>query len=183
MRDLDRAEAAARELLRALGVECHTHRDAPRAMAEAYAELLTPRPFCPTTFDNDGAYDELVLASSIPFTALCPTHLMPYRGVAHVGYIAGERVIGLSKIARAVDYAARRLHEQAQMAERIVRWLDHTLGPIGCGAVLEAERLCDDAPRSTTSRFRGVLRDDGSARREFLARCPIAGAALSVGAT
>src|ERR671933_522715 len=99
--DLERAERAARELLLALGCDLagESVRDTPRRMAEAYAELLTPRPFRPTTFPNDEGYDELVVARGIPFHSLCEHHLLPFHGVAHVGYLPGERILGLSKLA------------------------------------------------------------------------------------
>ena len=75
----------------------------------AYAELLTPKPFDPTTFPNEEGYDELVLARSIPFSSLCEHHVLPFIGVAHVGYIPGDRILGLSKLARVVELFARRL--------------------------------------------------------------------------
>ena len=78
--------------------------DTPRRMARAYAELLTPPPFDLTTFPNDEGYDELVLARVIPVQSLCEHHLLPFVGVAHVGYLPGERILGLSKLARVVEH-------------------------------------------------------------------------------
>ena len=72
-------------------------------MARMYAELLTPPPFTATTFPNDGGYDELVVATGIPFHSLCEHHLLPFTGVAHVGYLPGDRIVGLSKLARVVE--------------------------------------------------------------------------------
>src|SRR3954469_14349601 len=104
--DLARAWAAARELLPALGCDLDDEsvRETPRRLAETYAELLTPRPFNATTFANDEGYDELVVARDIPFHSLCEHHLLPFHGVAHVGYIPGERIVGLSKLGRVVDF-------------------------------------------------------------------------------
>src|SRR5919107_3824811 len=109
--DLPAAERAARDLLAALGcdLEAEGVRDTPRRMAGALAELLTPQPFHATTFPNDEGYDELVVARDIPFHSLCQHHLLPFAGVAHVGYLPGERIVGLSKLGRVVDHFARGL--------------------------------------------------------------------------
>src|SRR3954453_8871838 len=114
-------ERAARDLLAALGADLsdeslsHT----PRRMAAAYAELLTPQPFHATTFPNDEGYDELVVARSIPFHSLCMHHLLPFHGVAHVGYLPGDRILGLSKFARVVERFARDLQIQERLTQQI----------------------------------------------------------------
>src|SRR3978361_1256416 len=96
------AERAAADFLTALGVDLddESRRDTPRRMAAMYAELLTPAGFHATTFPNDGGYDELVVARDIPFHSLCEHHLLPFSGVAHVASLPGERLLGLSKLAR-----------------------------------------------------------------------------------
>jgi GTP cyclohydrolase I len=100
--DLLAAERAARAFLTALGVptDAGSTADTPRRMAAAYAELLSPRSFDLTTFENDEGYDELVLARDIPVRSMCEHHMLPFVGVAHVGYLPGDRIIGLSKLAR-----------------------------------------------------------------------------------
>jgi GTP cyclohydrolase I len=107
-RKIDHAAArrAARELLLALGADPDSEvlRETPRRVADAYAELLTPSPFRATTFPNDDGYDELILARSIPFHSLCMHHLLPFHGIAHVGYVPGDRIVGLSKLGRVVEY-------------------------------------------------------------------------------
>src|SRR3954471_22560492 len=103
--DVPAAEEAVVALLAALGqdpLDEHAA-DTPRRVVAAYAELLTPCPFTLTTFPNDEGYDELVLARDIPFHSLCQHHLLPFRGVAHVGYLPGDRILGLSKLARVVE--------------------------------------------------------------------------------
>jgi GTP cyclohydrolase I len=175
-----RAELAARELLIALGVdvEDESTRETPRRMAGVYGELLTPIAFNPTTFPNDGGYDELVVAKSIPFHSLCEHHLLPFVGTAHVGYLPGERIIGLSKLARVVEYFARSLQVQERLTTRIAGWIEDELAPRGVGVVLEAEHMCmtlrgvqKPGAQTVTSALLGAVRDDARTRAEFLALC------------
>jgi GTP cyclohydrolase I len=175
--DVARAGAATRELLLALGadLEQESLRETPRRMAAALAELLTPEPFEATTFPNDGGYDELIVARSIPFHSLCEHHLLPFHGVAHVGYLPGERIIGLSKLGRVVDLFARRLQVQERMTVQIADWLAEQVAPKGIGVVLEAEHLCMSlrgvhkaGARTMTSALQGLIRDDPRTRQEFL---------------
>ncbi len=175
--DLAAAERAARELLQALGVDLagESLRDTPQRMARMYAELLTPAELNPTTFPNDGAYDELVVATGIPFHSLCEHHLLPFVGVAHVGYQPGERIIGLSKLARVVELFARSLQVQERLPTEVAGWLVEHLAPQGVGVVLEAEHMCmslrgvqKPGARTITSALRGRLRDDPRTRQEFL---------------
>jgi GTP cyclohydrolase IA len=176
--DLPAAERAAWDLLDALGVDLtdESVRDTPRRMARMYAELLTPQPFNPTTFPNDGGYDELVVATGIPFHSMCEHHLLPFVGVAHVGYLPGERIIGLSKLARVVELFARDLQVQERLTTQVAGWLDDHLQPKGVGVVLEAEHLCmslrgvqKPGARTVTSALHGLVRDDLRTRQEFLA--------------
>src|SRR5215471_17136180 len=105
--DLHAAERAAAEFLTALGIDLdrEERQATPARMARAYTELLSAQPFRLTTFPNEG-YDELVLARAIPFRALCEHHMLLFSGVAHVGYLPGERILGLSKLARLVEHFA-----------------------------------------------------------------------------
>ena len=176
--DLAAAESAARALLQALGIDLtpESLRETPRRMAHVYAELLGPAPFEPTTFPNDGGYDELVVATQIPFHSLCEHHLLPFTGIAHVGYLPGEQIIGLSKLARVVELFARRLQVQERLTTQVAGWLDEHLRPRGVGVVLEAEHLCmslrgvqKPGSRTVTSALLGRLREDPATRQEFLA--------------
>jgi GTP cyclohydrolase I len=176
--DLEAAEAAARDLLAALGADPADEDLAgtPGRVAAAYAELLTPVSFTPTTFANDEGYDGLVVATGIPFSSLCRHHLLPFTGVAHVGYLPGDRILGLSKLARVVGLFARDLQTQERLTAQVAGWLTEQLAPRGAGVVVDAEHLCMtvrgvQAPgvRTVTSALRGRLRDDPRARAEFLA--------------
>ena len=176
--DPEAAEDAVRALLDALGADPSAEglADTPRRVAAAYAELLTPVPFAPTTFPNDDGYDELVMARAIPFHSLCQHHLLPFHGVAHVGYLPGERILGLSKLVRVVDLFARGLQTQERLTGQVAGWLQERLAPRGAGVVVEAEHLCMtvrgvQAPgvRTVTSALRGRVRDDPLTRAEFLA--------------
>jgi GTP cyclohydrolase IA len=176
--DLDAAERAVADLLVALGEDPEREHlaDTPARVARSYAELLTPRSFDLTTFPNDEGYDELVLARDIPFHSLCEHHLLPFHGVAHVGYLPGARILGLSKLARVVELFARRLQVQERLTRQIADWLDEQLQPKGVGVVLDAEHLCMSlrgvqatGARTITSTLHGTLRDDSRSRQELFA--------------
>jgi GTP cyclohydrolase I len=179
-RHVDRpaAEGAAADLLRALGADLEAEglRDTPRRMVAAYAELLTPQPFRPTTFPNEEGYDELVLVRAIPFHSLCMHHMLPFHGLAHVGYLPGERIVGLSKLARVVELFARDLQVQERLTTQVADWIQEQLEPKGVGVVLEAEHLCMSmrgvqkfGATTVTSTLHGQVRDDPRTRQEFLA--------------
>jgi GTP cyclohydrolase IA len=176
--DLEAAEKAAADLLVALGADLEDEglRDTPRRVAHAYAELLTPKPFNLTTFPNDEGYDELVLARDIPFHSLCMHHMLPFHGVAHVAYLPGDRIIGLSKLARVVELFARDLQVQERLTRQVADWLQTHLAPKGVGVVIEAEHLCmslrgvqKPGSRTVTSALHGLVREDPRTRQEFLA--------------
>lgn len=176
--DLDAAARAAREFLTALGISCDNESmdRTPRRMAEAYAAMTTSRPFEVTTFPNDEAYDELVVVRSIPVQSVCEHHFLPFTGVAHVGYLPGSRIVGLSKLARVVELFARRPQVQERLTQQIADWVDGHLAPKGVGVVVEAEHTCMSlrgaqvaGTTTSTSALRGVLRDNPASRAEFLA--------------
>jgi GTP cyclohydrolase I len=175
--DHDAVERAARDLLRGLGADVDTEalEETPRRVAEAYAELLTARPFRATSFPNDEGYDELIVARSIPFHSLCMHHLLPFQGVAHVGYLPGERIIGLSKLGRVVEFFSRDLQIQERLTTQVADWLQCELEPKGVGVVLEAEHMCMSlrgvqklGAKTVTSALRGLVREDPRTRQEFL---------------
>jgi GTP cyclohydrolase I len=103
-------------------------------------------------------------------------HLLPFRGVAHVAYLPGERIIGLSKLARVVELFSRDLQIQERLTTQIADWLQHELRPVGVGVRLEAEHMCmtlrgvqQPGVRTVTTTLRGAVRDDAHTRQEFLA--------------
>ena len=176
--NLPAAERAVRDLLLALGRDPSSPHlaDTPRRVAESLTEMLTPREFDLTTFPNDEHYDELVLARSIPVYSLCEHHMLPFTGVAHVGYLPGERILGLSKLARVVELFARDLQVQERLTVQVANWLQEHLAPKGVGVVIEAEHLCmsmrgvqASGSRTITSSVHGLLREDSRSRQEFFA--------------
>jgi GTP cyclohydrolase IA len=176
--DLTAAERAVSDLLVALGRDpgADDLMDTPRRVAGAFAEMLTAEPFDLTTFANDEGYDELVLARDIPFQSLCEHHLLPFHGVAHVGYLPGDRILGLSKLARVVELLSRDLQVQERLTTQVASWLQLHLGPRGVGVVLEADHLCMSlrgvravGASTVTSAVHGLLRDDARSRQEFFA--------------
>jgi GTP cyclohydrolase I len=176
-RDPEAAEAAAAGLLTALGFDLQQPDlvDTPRRMAHALLEMTTPPEFELTTFDNDEGYDELVLVEGIPLRSVCEHHVLPFVGVAHIGYLPGERILGLSKFARMVDFHARRPQTQERLTQQLADHLVEQLQPRGVGVVVEAEHTCMSlrgarvpGARTVTSALYGQLRDDPASRAEFL---------------
>lgn len=171
--DLARAEAAVRELLLAVGEDPDRDglKETPARVARSYNELLAgldqdPREVLTATFDV--GHDELVLVKDIELWSMCEHHLVPFTGVAHVGYIprADGFVTGLSKLARLVDVYARRPQVQERLTTQIADALTDVLEPRGVIVVIEAEHLCmamrgvrKGGARTITSAVRGQLRD------------------------
>ena len=182
--DLPAAERAARDLLVALGADLNSAGlvETPRRVAAAFAELLTPEPFNLTTFPNDEDYDELVLARSIPVRSVCEHHLLPFVGVAHVGYLPGDRILGLSKLARIVEHFSCRPQVQERLTKQIADWLADRLQPKGVGVVIEARHTCmtqrgvlATESDTVTSTMLGTLRHDPRSRAEFFALTGVSG--------
>lgn len=174
--DPQAAEVAAAALLEALGVPLDTPStvDTPARMAGAYRELLTPKVFQPTTFPNEHGYQSLLLARSVPFASVCAHHMMPFTGTAHVGYLPGQRLIGLSKLARLVQAIAARPQIQEELTEQVATWLDKELDARGIGVVITAEHLCMTirgaqarGTTTVTTAWRGDLADSSDSRTHF----------------
>jgi GTP cyclohydrolase I len=180
--DAERAEAAIRELLFAIGEDPDRHglQDTPARVARTYREMFAglytdPDSVLDITFDEQ--HDELILVKEIPLYSTCEHHLVSFHGVAHVGYIPGTdgRVTGLSKIARVVDLYARRPQVQERLTGQIADALMRKLDPRGVMVVVEAEHLCmamrgvrKPGAVTTTSAVRGQFKSDPASRAEAL---------------
>jgi GTP cyclohydrolase I len=180
--DHQRAEAAVRELLLACGEDPDREglRETPARVARAYREMFAglytdPDKVLSKTFDE--SHEELVLIKDIAMFSFCEHHLLPFHGVAHVGYIPDEhgRVTGLSKIARLVDLYARRPQVQERLTSQVADALVRRLDPRGVIVVIEAEHLCmgvrgvrKPGAITTTSAVRGQFKDSASSRAEAL---------------
>lgn len=171
-----RAETAVSELLSALGRDMTDDglKETPRRVVDSLFELLTPQEFAATTFPNTEGYSDLVLVKQIPFHSLCEHHLLPFRGVATIGYLPGERLLGLSKIARVVEYFSRDLQVQERLTRQVADWFIRELRPRGVGVVLEAEHLCmslrgvqSAGSTTVTSTFSGELEQASPYRAQF----------------
>lgn len=177
--DAARVERAVREILLAIGEDpdrdglAETPARVARAYAETFAGLWTdPESVLATTFDI--GHDELVLVKDIEVVSLCEHHLLPFHGVAHVGYLPGDRILGLSKLVRVVELFARRLQVQERLTQQVAQWIADELQPKGVGVVMNAEHLCMSlrgvaaaGSTTTTSALLGVLRADPRSRSEF----------------
>jgi len=175
--DLGRMQDAITNFLQAAGVDLTEEhlRDTPRRVTHAYAELLTPPKFQFTTFANGEKYDEIVLQSGIRFTSLCAHHLLAFSGIAHVAYIPHTKYVGLSKLARTVEYFSRRLQVQERLTKQIGQFLEEELQPLGVAVVISAHHSCmgvrgvrqPDAV-TKTSYITGVFKSSPPARQELL---------------
>jgi GTP cyclohydrolase I len=174
--DHGRVEAAVRELLAAIGEDPERDglRDTPVRVARAYEEMFRglrqdPEEVLTTTFELD--HDEMVLVKDIELASSCEHHLVPFYGVAHVGYIPGQdgRITGLSKLARLVDVFAKRPQVQERLTTQIADALVKRLEPTGVIVVIEAEHLCmtmrgvrKPGAKTVTSAVRGQLRNQAT---------------------
>ncbi len=172
---------AVADLLRALGEDPDREglRRTPERVAEMYAEIfggLTEDPGALLEGGFDEQHEEMVVLRDIRLQSICEHHLLPFAGVAHIGYLPGERILGLSKLARVLDLFARDLQVQERLTQQVADWLQENLAPRGVGVVIEAEHLCMSlrgvrarGARTTTSALHGLLREDPRSRLEFLA--------------
>jgi GTP cyclohydrolase I len=149
-----------------------------RAYRELFAGLYAGAEPTLRTFPNTEGYSEIVSVVGIPFYSLCAHHLLPFFGTAHVAYLPKERILGLSKLARVVEFYARRPQLQERMTEQIIAFLDKRLRPAGAMVVLQARHLCMEMRgvrkpglTTTTSALRGAFEEEGI-RQEFLALLP-----------
>ena len=178
--DIESVEQITRELIRAVGEDPDREglRETPRRIAAMYQELfsgLKEDPVAVLSVGFEEAHDEMVILRDIPFFSTCEHHFLPFHGRAHVGYLPDGRIVGLSKIARAVEIFARRPQVQERLTTQLATCIEEVLDARGVGVVIEAEHTCMTArgirkPGSTmvTSAMRGLFRSDVSTRQEFL---------------
>jgi GTP cyclohydrolase I len=178
--DHARIEAAVREILFAVGENPDREglQETPSRVARMYEEIFSglredPRTHMQKTFNEK--YDEMVLVRDISFSSCCEHHLLPFTGKAHVGYLPNGRIVGLSKIARAVDSIARKPQVQERMTEELADLIMSELGARGAGVVIEASHSCmtirgirKQGSLCTTSAMRGTYRENNSSRQELL---------------
>ena len=178
--DVEAAEDAVRRLIAAIGEDPNREglRDSPRRIAAMYRELfdgLERDPAAVLAVGFEEGHDELVILREIPFHSMCEHHFLPFHGQAHVGYLPNGRIVGLSKIARAVEILARRPQVQERLTSQIADCIELELNARGVGVVIEAEHLCMTArgvrkpgAKMVTSAMRGGFRSDANTRQEFL---------------
>jgi GTP cyclohydrolase I len=178
----DKVQLAVASIIQAIGENPRREgvKDTPRRVAEMYAELFSGMdvdPKAELTVDFEEGYEEMVILRDIPFYSMCEHHLLPFYGVAHVGYIPspGGRVVGVSKLGRVVEICARRPQLQERMTQQIADAIFEALQPDGVAVVIKAEHLCMvmrgiKKPGTTviTSSVRGTFRSKVATRSEFL---------------
>jgi|TARA_Y100000296_G_scaffold16646_1_gene19467 GTP cyclohydrolase I len=150
--------------------------DTPGRVAKAWGELLTAEDFTLTTFDSNG-YDEMIISRGITYYTFCEHHLLPFFGVGHIGYIPNGKIVGLSKLARTVEYYSRRLNTQEYLTDNIAETLNDALKPKGIGVIIEGRHLCQEMRgikkqgKMITSALRGIFLEDKKAKQEFFKLC------------
>ena len=149
-------------------------RDTPQRYKQFLDEFLDPQPPKITIFDSEG-YDEMVLQTRIPFYSICEHHLLPFFGYGSIAYIPDKKIIGLSKLARILDYVSRRLQNQERITVQVADFLAEAIQPKGVGVILEARHLCMEMrglgkPEvlTSTSAVRGLFKRDPRTRAEFI---------------
>lgn len=176
------AEAAVRTLIEWAGDNPDREGllETPSRVARSYRELFggyetDPRDYLERTFEEVGGYDEMVVLQNIRVVSFCEHHMLPVIGVAHVGYLPTNRVVGISKLARVVQSFARRLSIQEKLTADIANAIQDILQPHGVGVVIVAEHSCmtlrgvnNPGAKLTTSKLIGVMHDDHRTRQEFL---------------
>jgi GTP cyclohydrolase I len=178
----EEAEAAVRTLIKWAGDDPTREGllDTPARVVRAYAELFEgyetdPRAYLERVFEEVGGYDELIVLRNIRVTSFCEHHMLPVLGIAHVGYLPNNRVVGISKLARVVHGFAKRLQIQEKLTAEIAKTIFEVLQPKGVGVVIQAEHQCmtirgvnSPGGSLTTSHLLGEVRDDSRTRQEFL---------------
>jgi GTP cyclohydrolase I len=178
----DEVEAAVRTLIAFAGDDPDREglRDTPRRVAAAYEDFFAgygqdAADALDRTFEDLGSYDDIVIVRDIPFYSHCEHHMVPFVGKAHVAYYPGEKVVGLSKLARVVDVFARRLQTQERLTGQVVQAVDEALKPRGIAVMIEAEHQCmtlrgaqKHGASTVTTQFTGVFRDDPAEQLRFL---------------
>lgn len=184
------AEEAVRTLLRWAGEDPSREglRDTPHRVVDAYLEWFSgyqhdPTEYLRRTFEEVGGYDEMVVLRDISFESHCEHHMAPMIGRVHIGYLPGNKVVGISKLARVVDGYARRLQVQEKLTTQIADCITEVLKPRGVGVVVDAVHECMTTRgvhkrnvSLVTSRMTGMFRSDARTRSEFLRFIDISGA-------
>ena len=178
--DRDALMRAIEQMVDAIGLDTKSEglSETPRRIADMYLELfegLRLDSHEPLSVQFTEGHSEMVILKDIPFYSMCEHHFLPFHGIAHVGYLPDGRIVGLSKLARAVEIYARRPQVQERLTSQIADCLEEVIGAKGAGVVIEAEHLCMTSrgirkPGSSklTSAMRGRFRDDEATRQEFL---------------
>jgi GTP cyclohydrolase I len=178
--DTARLRKAVREIIQAVGEDPQREGliETPRRVADMYAEVfsgLSQDPADVLRVGFEEGHQELVLVKDIPFYSMCEHHFLPFHGVAHIGYIPNGRVVGLSKLARALEILARRPQLQERLTSQLADVIMSTLEPAGVAVVVNAEHLClsmrgvrKPGSKTATSAMRGVFRREAATRAEFM---------------
>jgi GTP cyclohydrolase I len=167
---------AVKTLLQGIGQDVNREGllETPKRYVKFLKEFCSPPPFNMTTFENEGN-NEMIVVSNIPFFSLCEHHLAPFFGIASIAYIPNDKIVGLSKLPRTLDYFCRKPQNQERITNEVASYLMEKLQPKGVAVVLKARHLCVEMRGvqkhdcyTTTSAMKGVFYDELNTRQEFL---------------
>lgn len=173
--ELQRVENSFRDILSAFDNPTREGLiDTPKRMAKLYEELIGEREFPRLTFFSSNGYDQMIVDEGIPYHSLCEHHVLPFFGKVTIGYIPDKKIIGLSKLARIVEYYSRRLNTQEYFTQAIADLLQKELNPIGLGVIVSGTHLCKEMRGAKsrgimiTSALKGRFLENNLVREEFL---------------
>jgi len=174
--EINSAEWHFKKILELLGENPNREglKETPKRYIKFMREFLEPKDFNFTTFDGEGT-DEMILQTNIPFYSLCEHHTAPFFGIAHVAYIPNEKIVGLSKLARTVDFYANRFQNQERITSQVAEKIYNELKPKGVAVSLKAQHLCmcmrgvkKHDTWTVTNKLIGLFKEDLNVRNEFL---------------
>ena len=171
-------ESNIRQMLSIMGEDINREglKDTPKRVAKAWGELMTPPEFNPTTFDAKG-YNQMIMERGITYYTFCEHHMLPFFGTVDIGYIPDDKIIGISKLPRTVEYYSKMLNTQEYFTDNIAKYLQEKLKPKGIGVVVRGRHLCQEMRgikkrgEMVTSCLKGVFLQKDKVKKEFFDLC------------
>jgi len=174
--EIETAEDNVTRILQSIGEDVNREglKETPKRYIKFLKEFINPPEFNFTTFENEN-YDEMIIQKNIPFYSFCEHHIAPFFGVGTIAYIPNKKIVGLSKLARTLEYFSRRLQNQERITTQVAEFIQNELDPKGVAVSLSAQHLCMEMrgvkkhnTTTTTNKLLGVFKEIPEVRNEFL---------------